>query len=121
MEYSRYQDESEFVICPMCDGLGCKHCDYTGFVLATPPEQNFNPMIDDDDIPFQKGDTMSMNRNKLIEYCEDDIDFLDRVTDDLESLSWEQSEDDTFSDVVQELDIALEKLLYVWKRLKGEF
>lgn len=67
---------------------------------------------------------MSMNRNKLIEYCEDDIDFLDRVTDDLESLSWEYSEDASLSDAVEALDIAVEKLLYVWKRLKrlkGEF
>ena len=52
MEYPYFDDESEYEICTMCDGLGCKYCDYTGFVLATPPEQDTNPMIDDDDIPF---------------------------------------------------------------------
>lgn len=52
MEYPYFEDESMFVTCPMCDGLGCTYCNSAGFVLATPPEQDTNPMIDDDDIPF---------------------------------------------------------------------
>lgn len=56
--------------------------------------------------------------NSLIEYCDGPQEFLDRVTDDLIVLSADYDEEEGLADVVQALDDACDKLVYVLERMK---